>query len=663
MDTRLLRYYDRELRHLQTVATEFAREFPKVAGRLALDDFPCVDPYVERLLEGMSFLSARVQLKLDAEFPRFTQNLLEVVYPHYLGPTPSMVVAQLEPDYKEAGLAEGYVVPRGTVLRSVLGKGDVTSCEYRTAHDVTLWPMVIEEAQYYTRDMALLNLQVPADKTVGKAVPMPRAGSAAMSAGQGVRSAIRIRLSLTAPGLTFNKTKLEHLDLHLHGGDVLPPRLFELIVGHIRGVVVRPVGAMESRAGGARVAWQSVLEAGPGDEGAVKRLGMSRNEALLPYDARSFQGYRLVHEYFALLQRYLFTRIQGLAPAMQQCAETKVDIILLLDTVDEQLEGAVDASHIAPYCTPAVNLFPKRCDRVFVTDRSNEWQVIPDRTRPLDFEVYRVQRVTGYGSRTGEEREFRPFYAARDTDDTVGGVEGGAFYAINRVPRLLSETERRSPRSRYGGSEVWVSLVDSKATPYSAELKQLGVEALCTNRDLPLMMPVGKGSTDFTLDVGAPVTRVMVMSGPTAPRLSAAEGEAAWRLISHLSLNYLSLTDSDEREGAAGLREVLKLYADTGEATSRKQVEAVRSVQSQAITRRVPDEAGGPIAFARGLEVSVLLDESGFAGSGAFVLGSVLEQFFARYVSLNSFTETVVKTVDRGEIMRWGARLGQRPIF
>jgi type VI secretion system protein ImpG len=129
MDPQLLKYYNRELQHVREMGGEFAKQFPKIAGRLGLEGFECADPYVERLLEGFAFLAARVQLKVDAEFPRFTQHLLEMVYPHYLAPTPSMTVVQLNPDMSEGALASGYVVPRGSVLRSVLGRGDVTSCE------------------------------------------------------------------------------------------------------------------------------------------------------------------------------------------------------------------------------------------------------------------------------------------------------------------------------------------------------------------------------------------------------------------------------------------------------------------------------------------------------------------------------------------------------
>ena len=148
MDRSFLQYYERELQHLREVGAEFAKEYPKVAGRLGMEGIEVADPYVERLLEGFSFLAARVQLKIDAEFPRFTQHLLETVYPGYLTPMPSMAVVKFVPEPAEGSLADGVEIPRGSALRSVLGKGDQTPCEYRTAHPVTLWPIEIAEAQY-----------------------------------------------------------------------------------------------------------------------------------------------------------------------------------------------------------------------------------------------------------------------------------------------------------------------------------------------------------------------------------------------------------------------------------------------------------------------------------------------------------------------------------
>jgi type VI secretion system protein ImpG len=208
------------------------------------------------------------------------------------------------------------------------------------------------------------------------------------------------------------------------------------------------------------------------------------------------------------------------------------------------------------------------------------------------------------------------------------------------------------------GSESYLALVDANEAPYHGNLRQLAVTTLCTNRDLPLHMPVGQGETDFTLNASAPVRAVRCLAGPTKPRPSHAHGDTAWRLISHLSLNYLSIADSDARQGAVALRELLALYGDLAEAAVRKQIDGVHSVRATPVTRRAP--IPGPIAFARGLEVTITLDETAFEGEGILLFGAMLERFFAKYASINSFTETVVRSTERGEIMRWPVRIGQR---
>ncbi len=187
MDKQFLKYYNRELKFIQESGGEFARQHDKIAGRLGLDGFKCTDPYVERLLEGFAFLAARVQMKIDAEFPRFTQYLLQMVYPHYLTPLPSMVVARFEPDMAEGALADGFVVPRGSVLRSLPGKDDQTACEYRTAQDVTLWPLELAGAEYLPTSGAVAALEIDDLK--------------------GATAAISLRLRTTAD-LTFDKLAL-----------------------------------------------------------------------------------------------------------------------------------------------------------------------------------------------------------------------------------------------------------------------------------------------------------------------------------------------------------------------------------------------------------------------------------------------------------------------
>ena len=301
-----------------------------------------------------------------------------------------------------------------------------------------------------------------------------------------------------------------------------------------------------------------------------------------------------------------------------------------------------------------VNLFPRRADRIDMSGDSFEHHVLVDRTRPMDFEVHHIDSVTGYGSGADGEQRFEPLYGASD----LGGP-GRSYYQVRREPRLLSQRQReRGPRSSYIGSETFITLVDAAEAPYRHGLRQLGVTVWCTNRDLPLSMPLGLGHTDFILDIGAPVLAVRVVAGPSRPLPSFAEGAVAWRLINALSLNYLSLADAaaDSGQGAVALRDLLALYCHKEDPVAQRQVEGVRSVQARPVTRRMP--APGPITFGRGLEITVTLDDAAFEGAGAFLLGGVLSHFFAQYVSINTFAETVVRTLGRGTIMRWPAREG-----
>ncbi len=633
MDPRLLQYYNLELQHLREMGAEFAQQFPKIAARLGMNGLEVADPYVERLLEGVGFMAARVQLKLDAEFPRFTQTLLEIIYPHYLAPTPSMLVAQLQPDKTDPGLAAGALtVPRGTTLHSVLAPDDVTACEFRTAHDVTLLPIEITSVSYFSfaPDLPLNSLPIA----------------------ERIKGGLRIRLRTTA-GLKFGQVKFDRLCFYLTGRDDVATKLLELCLATGLGVLVRPVGGRP----------QDVTLLPPS---AIKPVGFTDAEALLPVTVRSFQGYRLLQEYFSFPQRYRFFELADLGRAARQVQGNEIELVLLFGRGDPTLESVVDRSNLELFCTPAVNLFEKpRIDRIHVNDSSFEFHVVADRTRPLDFEIYQVTDVVGHGAGDDSEQRFLPFYSASSSD--AEHLES-AYFTTRREPRVVSqEHKRRGPRSSYIGSEVFLSLVDSSQAPYAADLRQLSIQALCTNRDLVLKMAVGLGQSDFSLNIAAPVTSVRVISGPSRPYSALVEGgvktpgsgSVAWRAISHLSLNYLSLVNATAQQGATALRDLLDLYATTTDVSAKRQIEGIRSVSVGRVVRRLP--ARGPIAFGRGLEITLDVDEMAFEGGSAFLLGAVLDQYFARYVSINSVTETVLRSQSRGEINRWTPNWGTRP--
>jgi len=621
MDPRLLRYYNQELQHVRETGAEFASAYPKIAGRLGMDGMECADPYVERLLEGFAFLSARVQMKMDAQHPVFTQHLLRMLYPQYLAPVPSMTVVEMSPDSGESLPGEGHLVPRGTALRSQIGFGERTACEYRTAHPVNLLPLSLDEARYLSSPAAIA--------AAGLGVPP----------GSSPRAALRLRFKLAA-GVQLDALSFDELPVFFAGAGDLASLLYEQVLGNGMGFSV--------------VAGDSVRHTG---QAGIEPRGFTDAEALLPVSDRSFSGYRLLQEYFACPQRFQFAAFTGLRRLLPRSSATTFDIVVWLDRAVARLEKAVDASYLRLFCTPAINLFPRRSDRIHLRDGAAEYHVLADRTRPMDFEVYDVEDVQGFGDSQEPEQSFFPFYGG---NARTWHQPASAFYTLRREPRVASQRQRRDgPRSSYVGGEVFLSLVDGREAPYPSSLRQLGMRLLCSNRDLPLHMPVGKGSTDLMLDTDAPVRSIRCVAGPTRPRAAMAEGQAAWKLVSHLQLNYLSLLEHDD--GAAALREMLMLYSDEYDAASRRLIEGLREVRSAPIVRRLP--IAGPVTYGRGLEIRLTCEDQAFEGTGAFLFGSVMQNFFARYVSLNSFTETVLHTLERNEVARWTARSGTRPIL
>lgn len=621
MDDRFLKLYNQELQHVKEMGGEFATQFPKIAGRLGMEGLEVADPYVERLLEGFAFLAARVQLQIESEFPKFTEHLLSTLAPHYLCPLPSMAMVNFIPDMSEGSLAEGPVAPRGSTLHSQIGREQKTPCTYQTAHEVRLWPIEIAEVDYQTRNIASLDL--------GEM--------------DGVRAVFRVRLR-TLGGIPFNELPLDELVLHLRDTGPLAGRLYEQLFTHVKGVVVHDTGRPP--------AWSQRLP-----ESLIRQIGYSPEEALIPAGRAGFEGHRLLREYFAFSARFMFAGIGGLAPGLARCPSQEVDISILLRQSDVELEGSLGKEHLALHCTPAVNLFERRIDRINLSDAQTEHQVIVDRTAPRDFEVFSILELEGFGAKGEEQYQtFEPFYSSRDTRS----ASANRYFSQKRVPRLLSQNEQKKDRrvTRYAGSEVYVSIVDDSSPPYDSELNQLGGRVLCTNRDLPVQMPLGAGTTDFTLDSGLPVKGIRCLGSPTVPQAAYPSGETSWRLISHLMPSYTSILDGENGSAADTLRETLALYANTTRPEIRQQLDGIRLVSSEPIVRRIL--RAGPVSFARGLQVAVDFDELAYEGVGVFVLGSVLERFFALHATINVFTETVIRSEQRGEIKRWPYRHGLR---
>jgi type VI secretion system protein ImpG len=620
MDTRLLQYYNRELQFIREMGAEFAEAYPRIAARLGMDGIDCADPYVERLIESFAFLAARVQLKLDARHPDFTQHLLEMVYPSFLAPVPSATVVELVPTPAESSLKEGFKVPRGTPLRAQAGGTGSTPCEYRTAHDVVLWPLAVTDVRYVvgTSSFASPTLRLS-----------PRCRGA-------------IRLDLRADqGIALRDLPLDSLTVFVYATADHAGKIYEQVLANGVGVVVR------SKASGRSVALPA---------SAIRAVGFDDEEALLPLAPRGFQGYRLLQEYFAFPDRFLFFAVDGLRAALADLDGGEFELLLLVDRCLPDLENALDESQFRLNCTPAVNLFPRALDRIHLSAHETEHHVVPDLSRPMDFEVYAIDRMVGIGSGTEALLEIAPLYSNHHRSSET---DTRAYYTVQRRPRLASQRQQRSgARTSYLGSECYVSIVDSRQRELSGEIRQLDVSARCTNRDLPFSLSFGKSRLEFDLEGGAPVQTVRCLAGPTQPRPSSAFGDTAWHLIGHLTLNYLSLCDTDPDKGAEMLRHLLGLHADPNDPVAHRQVDGVRRIAHQPIVRRVP--GGGPITYGRGLQVTITVDDSAFEGAGALRLGTVLQRFLSRHVSINSFVETRLHSTARGEIKQWPARTGTR---
>lgn len=625
MDPHLLETYNGELLYMREMAGEFAATHPKIARRLGMRDNETPDPHVERLIESFCFMSARMQLKLDAEYPRFTQRLLETLCPNYLSPTPSMAVVRLCPSVSEGDLRKGFVVPRGTAFHSRVARGETTPCEFRSSQDVALWPVEIVDARLTAAppDIQAMALRLP-----------PRTQ---------VMGALRLRLR-TVNQMPFGALSgFDRLPVHLRGDDATVSHLFELLHTSAIATFTAAPGAMADRS-------HAVTR------DALVHEGLGPGEGLLPLHWNTFHGHNLLHEYFACPQRFHFFTLTGLAAGLARIEGPEAEIVVLLTRSPGRLGALVDTQHFALFCTPVVNLFERRTDRIEPDAAQTEFHVVPDRARPLDFEVHSVRSVTSRQGGAGAETEYRPLFATTNQD----AGNHGRYFSLRREARMPSSASRRlGTRTAYVGTEVFISLVDQHEAPFPEDTGALSVTAMLTNRDLPCFVP-RDGRSDLDPAGSLPVAAAGFVCGPSPPKSPFAQREVAWRLIRQLAFNHLPLADLPHREGAQALRDMLRLFVGTGNEAQRCQIDALVASRIAGVTRRLP--GGGPLIYGRGVECTLSVDEEGFSGGSPYLFGLVLEHYLARHVSINAFTQTVLESVQRGTIARWPPRMGGRGI-
>ncbi|MCX5590774.1 type VI secretion system baseplate subunit TssF [Alcaligenes endophyticus] len=641
MTREFLEYYNDELAFIREMGHEFARQHPKIAGRLGMQGIDVADPYVERLLEGFSFLTARIQMKMDAQYPQLTANLLDILHPAYTAPLPSMTVVQCTPSVNQGNMAQGACLPRHTVMRAGLPKGEQTSPEFLTTQDVQLSPLQLRSLQW--------GGLAPQLKT--QALSLGR--KYAIQPNQ-LQRVLSLEFSLEG-GVALKDLRLDQLMMYLHGQGQHMYALLEYLLTKTAGILVHDhVQPLR---------WANFLPAS-----ALCHEGFRPEQAMLPVEARQFQGHRLLQEFFAFPERFLFLSVQGLQAALQlpDALRTLTDgrepeqtprafqLSFLLTEAAPELENIIQARHFALHCTPAINLMRKRADRVAIQNNQHQYHIVVDRTRPLDFEIYAIEKVIGYtGHGARQELEFRPFYQTRASD----GENYGTYFTVQRQARLPSEqVQLAGGRSAYLGSEVSVQLVDQQQDSVVPECRHLAATVWCTNRDLPLMLQSSEAASFTLKNISAPVQSIRMLRAPSAPQGPLAQGEYAWRLIKQLEQNYYSL---DGNDGVAHLRALLSLHARQHESHANMLQQSIHEVSVQMTHQRLP--MPGPMVFGRGVQVRLVLDERALAGWSPFLLGAVLEQYICRHVGINMMSQLSLHSLQRGHVATWPARGGARP--
>jgi type VI secretion system protein ImpG len=619
----LLLYYERELDYVRKMAMQFAEKNPKVAARLVLEPTKCEDPHVERLIEAFAFLAARVHLKIEDDFPEISEALLTVIYPQLIRPIPSMSIVEFQPDPEKGKMTTGMPIPRNTAIYSRPVGG--VPCTFRTCYETTLWPLTVTAGEW--RVPSRLQPAVKASDSSG---------------------AVRVEVRCPAD-VSFKELKIDRLRFYLDGEGGLINTLYELLFSKLNRILVRDPSNPKI----------TPITLPPS---ALKAVGFSDDESMVPYGRQSFAGHRLLMEYFSFPEKFFFIDVTGLETLWAAGFKDAVELIFLIGDAEgnqkpERLEVELSKKTFRLGCTPIVNLFPQAAEPIQLSQRKYEYQIVPDVRRAYATEIFSVDEVGSINTATQQTATYEPFYSLRHSGRS--GKEQCYWLARRRV----------STRPNDEGTDMFLSLVNLSMKSVQPDANILSIKTTCTNRDLPSRLPFGRDEGDFEMEGASSMKRIVALRKPTATIRQPVGKSALWRLISHLSLNYLSLVEQDSKaqqlgkepteQGRDALQQILRLYDFGRTAYSQNVIESILRVRSRRHFARVSSDDG--ISFARGLRIEMEIDEEQFAGGGIFLFASVLERFLGLSTSLNSFTQLVVTTPRRKEVLHeWQPRAGRK---
>ena len=596
----LLPYYERELGFLRRYSREFAERYPKIAGRLLMGGEVCEDPHIERMIESFALLNSRIAKRLDDDYPEFTEALFEVLYPHYLRPFPSCSIAHFDLAGPAVQLAAGNTIARGTQLKTKPVRG--ATCTFRTVYPVNVAPLAMTAARF----AGIINAP--------DAVRLPA----------GATSSISLTLSGTGPLAAIGALGVGKLRVFIDGESSFCAALRDALF-------MRTVAAYAEADASGR--WVEL--ASP----PVTAAGFDEDETLIDFPARSHDAYRLLTEYFSFPEKFNFFDIDVAAlcaalPAGAMSVSLHLAVAgLRTDSNLARMLGTLSTNNVLLGCTPVVNLFRHAGEPIRLTHTTASYPVLADARRAYAFDVHSIDAVSLVRQTPQGESivRFRPFYSLQHGQTPE---ERGPYWVMRR-DETLSEN---SP-----GYETNIAIVDIDFDPSAVETDTLSVELTCTNRDLPTLLAYGLRDGDLFLEGGSGPSGITFLRKPTASTSFERGQGAHWRLVSHLSLNHLSLANG----GLDAFREMLTLYDLQRSPSSQRQIGGIAAIAHKAANTWLP---GNPFAcLVRGVEVRLTIDEEAFVGSGIHAFAHIIERFLGLYVHANSFTQLVVVSSKTGE--------------
>ncbi len=621
----LLPYFQRELGFLAEQGKEFAARYPGVAKRLAASGNPFEDPHAERMMQAFALLTARIHKRLDDDFPLVTDALLEVLYPHYLRPFPSCSIAAFDLGADASQLTKVLPIARGRKLDTREVRGTV--CKMRTAYDVALLPLRVASARWQ-----------------GTFRPPP--GSQLPAAAEAATTLLSIRLDLVSPQARWDKLGVDFLRLYLDGEPSLVSALRDALLGHVVACLVQ------------------LDPAGPWlDGGSLPRaVGFAADEALIDADARTHPAYRLLTELFAFPAKFNFVDLP--LPAALRGSDARAATIhfamagLRPDSDAARLLDGVSSAQFVTGATPVVNLFQRFAAPVHVSQQQTSYAVVVDARRAAACEVVSIDEVRRE-QRTAEGElgaEIHPFHALSHDELLAGPGAGGRYWFSQRDPVVA----QLSP-----GYETEILIVDAAFNPAHPQTDTLSIKVTATNRNLPSELVIGQPKGDLFLVDGGMACEIRLLRLPTRTQRFERGRGALWRLVSHLSLNHLSLSGG----GIVALKEMLRLYDLPQSEANQRLVRSLVAIETQAVTAWLePDPRqrdGSPFAsMVRGMQVRLTVEEAGFVGVGLRLFAQTMDHFMGLYVHANTFSQLVVVAETSGKVLYTGPRRsGESPLL